>query len=144
MFQVNDKWLKTCKKILDVAVKVLIAISIIAFIVLLIVSQGWYDSEIWIPFAVLAVMLLITAIVNLAGNLHISYLVDVKLIRNKLYNQDNEDLKVFLEKKLTEEEQLQQQATEEEKAKQKENLKNLLDSGIISKEEYDAEIAKLS
>lgn len=178
MFDKNDKALLTTRKIAIVVlwicvVGVLVAAIIMAVedpIFLLIWPAGWFVC--WIMWV--------------AIRLRFSYLCDIKLIRNKLYNVDNDNLKVFLEAKLfpaqlealrraaeessrnaerlktphsggiTEEGDNSETGTASQSAQPVQTaagsideeklarLKQLLDSGVLTEEEYLKEIAKLT
>lgn len=71
------------------------------------------------------------------GNLFLSFLCDVKLIRNKLYQVKNDNLSVFFERQMSKEawEILQRQETKDKN--EQERLRIMYDSGVITKEEYD-------
>ena len=86
------------------------------------------------------------------GQLSLNMMCDIKLIRNKLYEEGIESFKPFLEYKTSaedEEEQDEQPQTTPSTAntadvtQQLLKLKKLLDEGAITQEEFDAEKAKL-
>lgn len=99
------------------------------------------------------------------GKLPLDTMCDIKLIRNKLYEEDIESFKPFLkEKKETDDEEEQDEQDEQDeqpKAKavvpqatpsaantadviqQLLQLKKLLDDGVITQEEFDVEKAKI-
>ena len=72
-----------------------------------------------------------------------SYLCDIKLIRNKLYGVENDNLKVFLEEKQTPEQIAEQKRVAAQNVEKIEKLKTLRDSGVISEEEFQQEREKL-
>lgn len=82
------------------------------------------------------------------SRLYLTYLCDIKLIRNKLYGTENDNLKVFLED--TDDSDDEKDATAQTESKTMEDitaqlleLKALLDSGAIAQEEFDAEKERL-
>ena len=82
------------------------------------------------------------------ARLYLTYLCDIKLIRNKLYGTENDNLKVFLED--TDDSNGEKDATAQTESKTMEDitaqlleLKALLDSGAITQEEFDAEKERL-
>ena len=140
MFSRLDKFLKIAKKIVDITALVMVIAGFIAMIVLFSTLRSYYT---WVGFVVFAGSALVAGSIWFLGNLGISKMVDVKLIRNKLYGLDNTDLSMFLEKKLTKEELAAAEQKSKLIAEKKARYKNLLNSGVISQEEYDNEIAKL-
>ena len=75
----------------------------------------------------------------------LNYLCDIKLIRNKLYNVGNDSLEAFLSSsKSAFRETDTYNATDSRSAtEQLYTLKKLLDSGVITQEEFDVEKAKI-
>ena len=68
------------------------------------------------------------------ARLYLSFLCDVKLIRNKLYGVDNDGLDIFISSADKFEK------TEEgyyDKSEHLKQLKMLLDAGVLTQEEYD-------
>ena len=129
MFDKNDKALLITRKIIIVVLSILVVgilvlsiimASIASPIFLVIWPVGWFAC--WIMWVV--------------ARLYLSYLCDIKLIRNKLYNTDNENLKVFLMAKPTPAQIEEQKRAAEEKVRNAERMKALLDSGVITEEEY--------
>ena len=147
MFQKNDSALLTARSIVLVVITLLAVGSFVAGIVLSIVAEsalfvliilgGWFFCWLLWVFA----------------RLYLSYLCDIKLIRNKLYGVSNENLAVFLVGKDDVATYVSNTATEnstetapevdengknvEEIDKKLRALKILLDSGAITQEEYD-------
>ena len=140
MFSRLDKFLKIAKKIVDITALVMVTVGTIAMFILFSTLSSYYT---WVGFVVFAGSALVAGAIWFLGNLGISKMVDVKLIRNKLYGLDNTDLSMFLEKKLTKEELAAAEQKSKLIAEKKARYKNLLNSGVISQEEYDNEIAKL-
>ena len=76
------------------------------------------------------------------GMLALSFLCDVKLVRNKLYEESNENLKCFLEYNYSSDKDAQE-APKYDLTGALLELKDLYDSGAISEEEYNKGKAKL-
>ena len=98
MFERNDKQLLTVRIITNVVTWIFAIAGIIVGIVLS--ALGMLEIGLPILFVVPFLCWLMWVYVRL----HLSHLCDIKLIRNKLYGVDNDNLKVFLEEKLSEEE----------------------------------------
>lgn len=90
MFERNDKALLTTRKIIMLIIGIFAILSLVMGIVLavlvhgamfLLALGGWFVC--WLMWVV--------------ARLFLSYLVDIKLIRNKLYDEKNTKLEVFLE-----------------------------------------------
>lgn len=137
MFEKNDKQLLTVRIITNVVTW----IFAIAGIVVGIVLSALEMLEIGLP--ILFVVPFLCWLMWVYVRLHLSHLCDIKLIRNKLYGVDNENLKVFLEAKLTEEEMQEQKRVETQNAEKIARLKSLRDSGVITEEEFQQEREKL-
>lgn len=137
MFEKNDKQLLTVRIITNVV----IWIFAIAGIVVGIVLSALEMLEIGLP--ILFVVPFLCWLMWVYVRLHLSHLCDIKLIRNKLYGVDNENLKVFLEAKLTEEEMQEQKRVETQNAEKIARLKSLRDSGVITEEEFQQEKEKI-
>lgn len=93
MFEVNDKFLRTVRVILNVWVWV----GAIACVICGIVLSALGMIEMGLP--ILFVGPFACWLMWVFGRLYLSYLCDIKLIRNKLYGVGNEDLDVFLKTK---------------------------------------------
>ena len=89
MFQNNDRFLKTVSTLLTFLVVITICIGVIAFFILL------SEDMTGIGFLTLIVSCVSAFFTWLFGNLFLSFLCDVKLIRNKLYDVDNSNLNIF-------------------------------------------------
>ena len=140
MFEKNDKQLLTVRIILNVVTAILVAGGVIAGIVLS--ALGMLDIGLPILFVVPFISWLMWVFVRL----HLSHLCDIKLIRNKLYGVENDNLKVFLEEKANTEFQKAEDMANNNPSNNTEQLlrlKRLLDSGAITQEEFDREKEKL-
>lgn len=140
MFEKNDKQLLTVRIILNVVTAILVAGGVIAGIVLS--ALGMLDIGLPILFVVPFISWLMWVFVRL----HLSHLCDIKLIRNKLYDVENDNLKVFLEEKANTEFQKAEDMANNNPSNNTEQLlrlKRLLDSGAITQEEFDREKKKL-
>lgn len=93
MFEVNDKFLRTVRVILNVVTW----IGVIACIVCGIVLSAIEMIEVGLP--ILFVGPFACWLMWVFGRLYLSYLCDIKLIRNKLYGVGNKSLDVFLKTK---------------------------------------------
>lgn len=91
MFEKNDKQLLTIRTVIDVITILFFVIGIICSIILLV------NREIFPGVFLLVFVPLCCWLMWLAWRLMMTFLCDVKLIRNKLYGIGNENLKVFLE-----------------------------------------------
>lgn len=137
MFEKNDKQLLTMRIIVNVVICIVAAASILAGIVLFITAENALFLLIAVGGAFLSWLAWVVA------RLYLTYLCDIKLIRNKLYGIDNDNLNVFLEWSKTPEQIEEQKRVEAQNAEKIAKLKTLLDSGVISEEEYQHEIEKL-
>lgn len=118
MFLRNDKALLTTRIIIIITTVIFALISLIIGIVsavqihgayFLLTVIGWFFC--WLRWVIWKLIL--------------SYICDVKLIRNKLYGESNDGLNVFLK------DNSKQYNTELE------HLQQLLNSGVITSEEYE-------
>lgn len=162
MFEVNDKSLRTVRVILNVVTW----IGVIACIICGIVLSALGMIEMGLP--ILFVGPFACWLMWVFGRLYLSYLCDIKLIRNKLYGVGNENLDVFLKTKAertapaypqdgytgadTYRPAAQAPAgsgeegkpfSMEERTQKLLRLKKLLDAGAITQEEFDRQKAKL-
>ena len=137
MFEKNDKQLLTVRIILNVVTAVLAAGGIIAGMVLSALDM----LDIGLP--ILFVVPFISWLMWVFVRLHLSHLCDIKLIRNKLYGVENDNLKVFLEEKQTPEDIEAQKEQVAQKAEKIARLQSLRDSGVITEEEYQREKEKI-
>lgn len=90
MFKANDKFLKIASIILTVLVGVIICLGVLIFLILF--NENIVKSAVF----VLIFSLLSSFILWLFGNLWLSYLCDIKLIRNKLYGIHNLNTNIYL------------------------------------------------
>mgnify|MGYP001623899011 FL=1 len=163
MFEVNDKFLRTVRVILNVWVWV----GAIACVICGIVLSALGMIEMGLP--ILFVGPFACWFSWVFGRLYLSYLCDIKLIRNKLYGVGNENLDVFLKTKAERTAPAYPQGgytgadtyrpaaaqapagsgeegkplSMEERTQKLLRLKKLLDAGAITQEEFDGEKAKL-
>ena len=162
MFEVNDKSLRTVRVILNVVTW----IGVIACIICGIVLSALGMIEVGLP--ILFVGPFACWLMWVFGRLYLSYLCDIKLIRNKLYGVGNENLDVFLKTKAERTAPAYPQdgytgadtyrpaaqapagsgeegkpLSMEERTKKLLRLKKLLDAGAITQEEFDRQKAKL-
>lgn len=149
MFEKNDKPLFIVRILLIVMCLIIAIGSVITFIVLCCVDGG---ENIVIGLIPLFCGPLVAWLMWIFGQLSLNMMCDIKLIRNKLYEEGIESFKPFLEYKTRaddEEEQDEQPQTTPSTAntadvtQQLLKLKKLLDEGAITQEEFDAEKAKL-
>lgn len=137
MFERNDKQLLTVRIITNVVTCILAIVGIIVGIVLSALGM----LEIGLP--ILFVVPFLSWLMWVYVRLHLSHLCDIKLIRNKLYGVDNDNLKVFLEEKLSEEEIEELKRVEMQNTEKLIKLKSLRDSGVITEEEFQQEKEKI-
>lgn len=137
MFERNDKQLLIVRILLNVVTWIFVLAGIVVGIVLS--ALGMLEIGLPILFVVPFLCWLMWVYVRL----HLSYLCDVKLIRNKLYGVDNDNLKVFLEEKLSEEEIEELKRVEMQNMEKLIRLKSLRDSGVITEEEFQQEKEKI-
>lgn len=137
MFERNDKQLLTVRIITNVVTWIFAIAGIIAGIVLS--ALGMLESGLPILFVVPFLSWLMWVYVRL----HLSHLCDIKLIRNKLYGVDNDNLKVFLEEKFTKRELQEIELIKTQKIEKMAKLKALRDSGALTEKEYQNEINKI-
>ena len=137
MFERNDKQLLIVRILLNVVTWIFVLAGIVVGIVLSALGM----LEIGLP--ILFVVPFLCWLMWVYLRLHLSYLCDVKLIRNKLYGVDNDNLKVFLEEKLSEEEIEELKRVEMQNMEKLIRLKSLRDSGVITEEEFQQEKEKI-
>ena len=161
MFEVNDKFLRTVRVILNVWVWV----GAIACVICGIVLSALGMIEMGLP--ILFVGPFACWVSWVFGRLYLSYLCDIKLIRNKLYGVGNENLDIFLKddgdadaapaptpsatgnfnrpaaQAPASSGEEGKPLSMEERTKKLLRLKKLLDAGAITQEEFDRQKAKL-
>ncbi len=148
MFEKNDKALFTARVLLIVVCLIFGIGGAIAGIVLCCIDEDMLA----IGLPLLFCGPFFAWLMWIFGQLSLNMMCDIKLIRNKLYEEGIESFKPFLEYKTRaddEEEQDEQPQTTPSAAntadvtQQLLKLKKLLDEGAITQEEFDAEKAKL-
>lgn len=137
MFEKNDKQLLTMRILLNVVTFIFVLAGIISGIILLV------NDSIALGLGMLLLVPFLSWLMWVVARLFLTYLCDIKLIRNKLYGVDNDNLKVFLEEKQTPEQIAEQKRVAAQNAEKIEKLKTLRDSGVISEEEFQQEREKL-
>lgn len=137
MFEKNDKQLLTMRILLNVVTFIFVLAGIISGIILLV------NDSIALGLVMLLLVPFLSWLMWVVARLFLTYLCDIKLIRNKLYGVDNDNLKVFLEEKQTPEQIAEQKRVAAQNAEKIEKLKTLRDSGVISEEEFQQEREKL-
>ena len=158
MFENNDKTLLTARIVLNVAVGISVGLFIVSGIVFAILD--WLEIGLPLLFVGPPVCWLVWVF----ARLHLAHLCDIKLSRNKLYGAGNEGLSVFLAKREQNSytygaypaatgsgsPQSAISKSEDQGAKQSVSdntarlfkLKELLDSGAITEEEFEREKKK--
>jgi len=131
MFERNDKALRTWRICIIVAIAILAVCSLVVGILLavllengawfLIAFVGWFLC--WLGW--------------LFARLYMSYLCDIKLIRNKLYGESNDGLEVFLKAREERSNSPEMKEKQEKINAELEHLKGLLSSGVITEEEFE-------
>lgn len=137
MFEKNDKQLLAIRTIINVVTILFAIIGIICSIILLV------NEEIFLGIFLLVFIPFFSWFMWIIWRLIMTFLCDIKLIRNKLYGVDNDNLKVFLEEKQTPEQIAEQKRVAAQNAEKIARLKTLHDSGVISEEEFQQEREKL-
>lgn len=130
MFQRNDKALLTTRIIIMVIISIFAVLSLVMGIVLAVLING-------AMFLTAFAGWFLCWIIWVIARLYLSYLCDIKLIRNKLYGESNEGLEMFLKAK---EERSNSPVMQEKKEAvniELEHLQQLLNSGVITSEEYE-------
>lgn len=150
MFDKNDKILSAMRILLNVVTWILIIGGVISGTVLCCMNDGdGYIIGLPLLFCIPVFALLMWA----SGRLVLNFLCDVKLIRNKLYGEGIENFKAFLEYRQPQAEEStsgpqynevdDKSKSTDEMVEKLVKLKNLLDKGAITQEEFDAEKANL-
>ena len=136
MFERNDEALLTTRIIVMIFIGIIAVGSLVMGIVLAVVAGGAY-------FLLTFVGWFFCWLLWVFARLYLSYLCDIKLIRNNLYGESNERLEVFLKAK---EERSNSPIIQEKKEavnNELEHLKQLLNSGVITSEEYEKRKSEL-
>ena len=137
MFEKNDEQLLIVRILVNVGTW----IGAIGGVIIGIVFSATGLLEVGLP--ILFGLPILSWIMWMYARLRLCYLCDIKLIRNKLYGVDNDNLKVFLEKKLSEEEIEELKRVEMQNTEKLIKLKSLRDSGVITEEEFQQEKEKI-
>lgn len=137
MFEKNDKSLLWMRVITNVLIFIIAAASVLSGIILSITLK----NAMFLFIAVGGIFLSFFAWVVV--RLFLSYLCDIKLIRNKLYGIENSNLKVFLGGDNSHSPVLLANTVRTRQEKERERLKSLLDAGVITEKEYQQEIDRL-
>ena len=145
MFDNNDKSLLSVRTVVNVVTGILLALFVIGGIVCIVIGAD-KEETLMIVVGILCVLVgaLISWLFWVFMRLILSFLCDVKLIRNKLYGNSNDGLNVFIvgaQKSAYEESNTAQPRSkpnngESDKMKLLRDLKGLYDSGAIDEEEY--------
>ena len=136
MFEKNDKQLLMVRIILNTVTFIFVIAGIISGIILLV------NESTALGLIMLLLVPFLSWLMWVVARLYLTYLCDIKLIRNKLYGVDNDNLKVFLEEKTEIYKQPSQKNSSIDRTAELLRLKRLLDSGAITQEEFDKEKAK--
>ena len=137
MFEKNDKQLLTVRILLNIVTCIFVLAGIISGIILS------TSGSVSIGLILMFLVPFFSWLMWVAARLYLTYLCDIKLIRNKLYGVDNDNLKVFLEEKTEIYKQPSQKNSSTDRTEELLRLKRLLDSGAITQEEFDREKEKL-
>ena len=137
MFEKNDKSLLWMRVITNVLIFIIAAASVLSGIILSITLK----NAMFLFIAVGGIFLSFFAWVVV--RLFLSYLCDIKLIRNKLYGIENSNLKGFLGGENSHSPVLLANTVRTRQEKERERLKSLLDAGVITEKEYQQEIDNL-
>ena len=134
MFEKNDRFLLAADSITNILFVLFIVACIVAGIVLCVMEL------VVLGLCVLFLGSLLMGFMWLITRLLLSFFCDIKLIRNKLYNNKNDGLSDFIEdaEQIKNETELKYKNEIEVKDKLLQ-LKKLLDSGVITAEEFDRE-----
>lgn len=137
MFEKNDKQLLIVRILVNVGTW----IGAIGGVIIGIVFSATGLLEVGLP--ILFGLPILSWVMWMYARLRLCYLCDIKLIRNKLYGVANDNLKVFLEEKLSEEEIEELKRVEMQNTEKLIRLKSLRDSGVITEEEFQQEKEKI-
>ena len=134
MFEKNDKIYYFWEKFIKVLSIVLICLTVLAGIIIASRSEYLIVYGLLLIFIGPLIILLNWAFFKLI----FSYLRDIKYIRNKLYwmGAENEIANEDAKGGTT-------VTNDDDKTSKLEQLKDLLDSGVITREEYEAQISKI-
>ncbi len=131
MFEQNDKALTTYRTGCIVALIICIVGCLIAGIALAVIIH-WTSYIFIVPCGIS-----LCDILWLRVKVHLSYLCDIKLIRNKLYGESNEGLDDFLKTFKERVDEVDEDIKkEEEKEAELAHLYQLMEQGLIAEDEY--------
>ncbi len=137
MFEKNDKQLLTIRTIINVVTILFVIIGIICSIILLV------NKEIFLGVFLLVFIPFFSWFMWIIWRLIMTFLCDIKLIRNKLYGVENDNMKVFLGERQTPEQIAEQKRVAAQNAEKIERLKYLRDAGVITEKEFQQAREKL-
>ena len=132
MFRNNDKTLFITRLIVIVTLGIFAVLSLGVGIFLAVTIKGVY-------FLFTFVGWFLCWLFWVGARLVFSYLVDIKLIRNKLYDESNDGLEMFLDNAFSKRER-----NEPSVDAQLKQLQKLLKSGTITREQYDSRVEELT
>ena len=137
MFERNDRALLTTRIIVMVVIGIFAVLSLAVGIALAVILDGLY-------FLITPVLWLFCWLGWVVARLYMSYLCDIKLIRNKLYGESNEGLEVFLKAENERSDSPEMQEKREAVEAELQHLQQLLSSGVITTEEYETRKRELT
>ena len=137
MFEKNDTQLLTIRTIINVVTILFVIIGIICSIILLV------NKEIFLGVFLLVFIPFFSWFMWIIWRLIMTFLCDIKLIRNKLYGVENDNMKVFLGERQTPEQIAEQKRVAAQNAEKIERLKYLRDAGVITEKEFQQAREKL-
>lgn len=132
MFYQNDRALRTTRIIIMIIIGIFAGASLAMGITLAIIV---HPACFLLTFA----GLLFCWLMWVFASLYLSYLCDIKLIRNKLYGEDNDGLEVFLKSHKERENAFIVSEKKAEIEEAKLALDELLKNDMISQEEYESQ-----
>ena len=137
MFERNDKALLTTRIIVMVTIGIFAVLSLALGIALAVVIEGVY-------FLIAFAGWFLCWLMWVVARLYMSYLCDVKLIRNKLYGESNTGLEVFLKAKEERSNSIEAKKKQADIEEELKHLQQLLSSGVITTEEYEKRKSELT
>lgn len=130
MFEKHDKELMTARILITILIVILAIAFLVDGIILAIQSGG-------ILFLRTVVGWFICWVLWILARLYLSYLCDIKLIRNKLYGESNDALEPFLKSKNKKSNSSNVNQKKDNTDEVLKHWQQLLSSGIITAEEYE-------
>lgn len=153
MFENNDKSLLSVRIIVNAVVAILFVLIIAIGVGLIVIGADKDESLIFVGIVVILLGALLSWLLWVFARLMLSFMCDVKLIRNKLYENSNDNLKVFTEatrQAVYERDYDTQNRVDKahttaptDNMKLLRDLKTLYDSGAIDAQEYNREKERL-